>query len=45
MKVEEVQSDNAGFSIEEINLEEPDLSLKSVHGQKPEEFSKDWGSS
>lgn len=27
------------FLIEEVNLEDPNLSLKSVHGQKSEEFS------
>lgn len=46
MKVEEVISANVlGFLIEEVNLEDPNLSLKSVHGQKSEEFSKHWGSS
>ena len=40
MKVEEVISANVFFLIEEVNLEAPNLSLKSVHGQKSEEFSK-----
>lgn len=46
MKVEEPLPENVSscllYLIEEVNLEDPNLSLKTVYSKNFEKFSKDW---